>query len=566
MTKTQILKPGLQTKLKVSPLAIALGSGLLLGSSPAPLNLWLLAWVTIAPLWVLVVQQSQPSAQPTTHQRRGLAFFRLPLLWGIGYHGLALSWITGLHPLTWMGIPWLGSIAITLLAWGFITLWGATLVCSWAGGMGLLHRWWQKRRHPIDSVMSPPAWLRILWGTALWCGLETLWSLGALNWTSVSYTQSPTNLAILHLGQISGSMTVTAAIVAVNGCWAEAWLLRSATTTRKATHQPEASTDRQLLMLGGRWSGAKFYAALAIALLISLHSIGWHLASQPLVERPAAALKVGIIQGNVPTRIKLFAAGLRQAMTGYTMGYEQLVEQNVDVVLTPEGALPLIWQGANRDRSALDQAVRARQVPLWLGTLMPQGDRLTQSLITLQGDGEIWGRYNKIKLVPLGEYIPFSSHLGGMLDRLAIGRSNLLAGSDQQQFDTPFGQAAVAICYEIVFPELLRSQVAAGAEFMLTVANLDPYSTVLMAQYHAHDVMRAIETDRWVARATNTGYSGIIDPHGTTHWLSQPHTYATHAATIYRRSTQTLYSRWGNWLTLCLGGAAVVAIGIKGRH
>lgn len=551
MTKTQTLKPGFQTKLKVPPAAIALGSGLLLGLSPAPLNLWPLAWVAIAPLWVLVVRRSQ--AQPAVSCRPP-NFFQVPLLWGIGYHGLALAWVTGLHPLTWMGIPWLSSVAITLFAWGFITLWGAALVCGWAGGMGLWQRWWlgevtDRSRAAINQRYGGSGW-RILVGTALWCGLETLWSFGALNWTSVAYTQSPANGAILHLGQISGSMTVTAAIVAVNGCLAEAWLSRPAIA---ATDQAEPHPR----------SSATFYTA-ALALLIGLHLMGWSLALQPLVEQPDAALKVGIIQGNVPTRIKLFAAGLRQAMIGYTTGYQQLADQRVDVVLTPEGAMPFIWQGQNRDRSDLYQAVRDRQVPLWLGTLVPQGDRLTQSLITLQGDGATLGRYNKIKLVPLGEYIPFSDHFGGILDRWAIGRSNLLAGSDYQRFVTPFGSAAVAICYEIVFPELLRSQVAAGAEFILTVANLDPYGTELMAQYHAHDVMRAIETDRWVARATNTGYSGIIDPHGHTAWLSQPHTYATHAATIYRRQTQTLYNRWGNWLTPCLLGAT--AIGFKMRR
>ncbi len=557
MTKTQTLTPGFQTKVKMSPLAIALGSGLLLGISPAPLNLWGLAWVAIAPLWVLVVRRSQtPSA---LNPRSRLAFFGVPLLWGIGYHGLALAWITGLHPLTWMGIPWLSSIAITLFAWGFITLWGAALVCGWAGGMGLLQRWWLWRPGQIAGTTAPPAWLRLLWGTALWCSLETLWSLGALNWTSVSYTQSPTNLAILHWGQISGSMTVTAAIVVVNGCLAEAWLSWAEAIAGKF---PESFG----LHAPTRFVSAKFYTALAIGLFISLHGIGFYWARQPLVEKPEAALKVGIIQGNVPTRIKLFAEGLRRATVGYTTGYQTLVDQQVDVVLTPEGAMPLIWQGPNRDRNALYQAVRDRKVPLWLGTLVPQGDRLTQSLITIDGQGETLARYNKIKLVPLGEYIPFSNLLGGMLDQLAIGRSNLLAGTDHQQFDTPLGRAAVAICYEIVFPELLRAQVAAGAAFVLTVANLDPYGTVLMAQYHAHDVMRAIETDRWVARATNTGYSAIIDPHGSAPWLAPAHTYAAHAGTIYRRQTQTPYTRWGNWLTPFLLGSTAIAIGLKVRR
>jgi apolipoprotein N-acyltransferase len=72
------------------------------------------------------------------------------------------------------------------------------------------------------------------------------------------------------------------------------------------------------------------------------------------------------------------------------------------------------------------------------------------------------------------------------------------------------------------------------------------------AQHHAQDVMRAIETDRWTARATNTGYSAIVDPRGRTLWISGINTYAIHADTIYRRQTQTLYVKWGDWLTKVL--------------
>jgi apolipoprotein N-acyltransferase len=79
------------------------------------------------------------------------------------------------------------------------------------------------------------------------------------------------------------------------------------------------------------------------------------------------------------------------------------------------------------------------------------------------------------------------------------------------------------------------------------------------AQHHAQDIMRAIETDRWAVRATNTGYSAFVNPHGKTVWISGHNTYEVHTETIYRRQTQTLYVRWGDWLTpllLVLGGLA----------
>ena len=69
------------------------------------------------------------------------------------------------------------------------------------------------------------------------------------------------------------------------------------------------------------------------------------------------------------------------------------------------------------------------------------------------------------------------------------------------------------------------------------------------AQHHAQDVLRAVESDRWAARATNTGYSAIVDPHGNTVWKSDINQYQIHSDLIYLRQTETLYVRWGDWLT-----------------
>ena len=82
------------------------------------------------------------------------------------------------------------------------------------------------------------------------------------------------------------------------------------------------------------------------------------------------------------------------------------------------------------------------------------------------------------------------------------------------------------------------------------------------AQHHAQDVARAIETDRWAVRATNTGYSGIVDPNGRTIWLSGINTYETHAENVYLRQTETLYVKWGDWLTPLLG---LLSVGVLVR-
>jgi len=493
------------------PYLLALGSGSLMGLTVAPFQLWPLAWIALAPLWVLVLASAK---------QEGLFHLRLALLWGIGYHGLALQWITGVHPMTWMGVPWLASLAIALSCWTFITLWGAALVVLWATCMAMITR-------------GLGVFARILIGVALWCSLESLWSIGPLWWSSLSYTQSPHNLAILHLGQLSGPTTVTAALVAVNALVAETWLSRQA-------------EQFQLRYFG-----------IAVGLLISSHIAGSALYSQPLLQPPAAALEVGIIQGNVPNEIKLYPEGFRRAIEGYTEGYETLAAQGVDAVLTPEGALPFLWSDVRR--SSFYSAVLEKRVVAWLGAFGARGSSITNSLFTLTGTSEIFSRYDKVKLVPLGEYIPFEQILGSLIDRLSPLNAHQVAGQPNQIFATPFGRAIASICYESAFAEHLRRQAAAGGQFILSAANNAHYSAAMPAQHHAQDVMRAIETDRWSVRATNTGYSGIINPHGETQWISKLGAYQLHTATIYRRQTQTLYVRWGNWLTPLLLVLATVA-------
>ena len=142
----------------------------------------------------------------------------------------------------------------------------------------------------------------------------------------------------------------------------------------------------------------------------------------------------------------------------------------------------------------------------------------------------------------------------------------MLPGDVNQHFDTPFGRAIAAICYESAFPWIFRNQAAAGGQFIITASNNDPYNATMMSQHHAQDVMRAIESDRWAVRATNTGFSGIVDPHGKTQWLSGFRTYETHAHTIYRRQTQTLYVRWGDWLLPVLVVVALIGLGMESRR
>ena len=491
-----------------------------MGLTPAPWNAWYLAWIALVPLW-LIVFHTQKSWQQILLNA---------LVWGCGYQGLALFWITGVHPMTWMGVPWLASLAIAIFCWLFITLWGAALVVAWASSVKLIsNKIVKKKTTTILATNLINSGLNILIAIALWCSLEILWSYTPLWWSPLAYTQSPHNLAILQLSQLSGFTTVTAAIVLVNGLLAEA-IIKIINIKNK--------TKIQTIIL----------ISLPFICCLCLHLFGLSIYNLPLNNIEKKALTVGIIQGNIPNEIKLYSAGWRKALEGYTNGYLRLAAQGVDVVLTPETALPFAWQSITNSSNSFYSAVLTKQIPAWVGAWGKQDKNFTNSLFTLTGEGETYSRYDKYKLVPLGEYIPFESIVGGIVDRLSPLEAHQTAGKKDQIFDTPFGRAIVGICYESAFAQHFHRQAREGGEFIITAANNAHYSKSMPAQHHALDVMRAIETDRWAARATNTGYSAIVDPHGKTIWISQIDRYAIHTDTIYRRQTKTVYVRWGNWL------------------
>lgn len=506
----------------IAPLLLTAMAGFFMGIAAEPWGLWGLAWVALVPLWVNVLSNY------TLPSFAGIkTTLILALVWGIGYYGVALFWITGIHPMTWLGVPWLASLAITLFCWSFLTLWGSALVIIWTGLFVILSNQLARRFSRISLALT-----RVLIGTVLWCGLESLWSSTALWWSSLSYTQSFGNLIILHLGQISGPTTITATLLIVNGLIAEALIFN------RHQYDPQTPDQKSSLLL-----------ILAILFFIIAHGLGLMLYRTPLQKNPEQALKVGIIQGNIASEVKLNYSGFLQALNGYTTGYLTLANQGVDLVITPETALPFFWTDSNqRQNSSFYQAVLQQKVPAIVGSFALKENGYTNSLFAMDGAGNIIGQYDKVNLVPLGEFIPFSEVLGRFIRKLSPLEATLIHGKPTQQFQTPFGQATVGICYDSAFSDSFRRQTLQGGEFLITASNDAYYATTILAQHHALDVMRAIENHRWTIRATNTGYSAFIDPHGRTQWISNSNTYQLYADTIYRDLTQTFYVRWGDWL------------------
>lgn len=490
--------------------------GLLMGLSVAPTNLYWLAWLGLIPLWWMLY-------------RSNLTAILGSFCWGVSYHGFALFWTTGIHPMTWMGVSWFNSLIIAIFCWFFITLWGAILVTLWGSILTIII----KKNYPLI--------IKIIYGVSIWCLLEKLWSFSPLWWTSLSFTQSPHNLAILQLLKISGTTIITALIVLVNILWAEGFI--SILTENKGY---------KLIIYG-------------LIIMIIFHIIGYLMYQQKIVDRAENKIKIGIIQGNIPNEIKLDDEGFKTAFINYTKGYNYLAHKGVDLILTPETALPFFYQDIAKN-SILSEAIHHQKIPLLLGAFDRRDkNKYTNSLFSLDEEGKVIGKYDKIKLVPLGEYIPFRAVFGNLIRRLSPLDTELIAGKKEQLLNTPFGKVIVGICYDSAFSEVFRYQVLEGGEFMVTASNDAHYKDTMPQQHHAQDVMRSIEFDRYMARASNTGYSAIIDPHGNTRWISDINQYQTHVGEIYRRDTITFYVKKGDWLILVFAFLLLTIISVKGK-
>jgi apolipoprotein N-acyltransferase len=506
-------------------LGLALGSGILMGITLAPTEAWYFAWIALAPLWYLVCRD------------RHSPVVIYGFAWGIGFYGLGLSWIFGIHPMTWMGVPFFASLGIATFCLTFITLWGASLATFWSISL----------RFISDRSQSNPI-VRVILGTACWCGLEELYSLTDLWWTSLALTQSPHNLPILHLGQLSGPTTVSAAIVLVNGLLAEGYLAFE-------------RNHRQIKLIPSIGKASPYISG-AIGAIFILHLIGTSLADRPLIATPESSLNIGIIQGDIGNEVRHNQLGYQLAIENYTNGYRDLVKQGVDAVFTPETAFP--YTESQIKYTSFYRAILDQKVLAFIGGFGEASGATKNSILAIDGEGKVVSRYDKWKLVPLGEYIPFEQYIGKFIDTISPLNSHLLSGKFAPIVNTPFGNFIFGICYDSAYHEHFRRQAQTGS-LIITASNDAHYGAGMPAQHHAIDLMRAIETDRWTIRASNTGYSAAIDPHGRTQWISKLNEFAAHAHQVYRRNTQTLYVRFGNWLTPLLFAIGLILLTIDYR-
>jgi apolipoprotein N-acyltransferase len=251
--------------------------------------------------------------------------------------------------------------------------------------------------------------------------------------------------------------------------------------------------------LAGAWAGILAAAAL------------WSAVSLRLPD-PGEPLRLAAVQLDLDERKRYFGGddmeGLKQAVE-FT---EAALRHRPAMVLWPESVFIHGWE---EGRSGTAEATRlSRRVPLLLNANWFDRGRVYNAALLLRG-GEIAGRYAKRNLVPFGEYLPFRPLVEALgLKVIARSVSDFSRGTRAEVLQGPV-PLGVVLCYEIVFPQLVRPQVRGGAEVLAVLTNDAWYGFSGAPEQHFRQaLLRSVEFHRPLARAALTGISGFADAHG----------------------------------------------------
>jgi apolipoprotein N-acyltransferase len=290
----------------------------------------------------------------------------------------------------------------------------------------------------------------------------------------------------------------------------------------------------------------KYYALASVFLVLVIAIYGHFRISQPVGQGTA---KIGLVQGNVPQDAKLdysFAEEIHKRHIGMTQ--ELIRTSDPDIVFWAEAAtlFPIrtggIWSTEVRELAA------SARIPLIIGSDTFTGEEVFNSAYLLNKKGELEAQYDKIYLVPFGEYVPLKRFLffaGKMVPEI----SDFSPGTTYDPFVIDGQKISVNICFEVVFPQLSREFCNRGATLLSTMTNDAWFGrTSAPYQHFAMSVMRAIENRRYLVRAANTGISGFVDPYGRILQSTDIFVPAAIVGEIRWISELTFYTRFGDWL------------------
>jgi len=419
-------------------------------------------------------------------------FVRLPLLvlampWSLaalarlavnGKHALKLGWLQGALAAS-ASLYW---IALPVHDYGYLP-WILAVPCPllMAAVLGLYPALFCWLLFSTRSTMRPALW-GVFAGLS-WIAIEALrgWLFSGFPWLPLAATLAPWPFAIQG-ACLFGAFGLSG-VLAACGVWISGPGLVS-----------------RLLCL----------ATLAVLTAYGLWSV-----AQPV--RTDGEVRAAMIQGNIEQAAKWDAETLAQAVQKYTALTETVLSSHPDIIIWPETSLTFFVQDPGPETSLVKLFNRKTGIPMVAGApgYEPNGKTflIFNRAYLFQGD-KLAGFYDKEHLVPFGEYAPFGEDIP-ILSTLLQGVGAFTPGRRTSPLMAGRLAMGMLICYESIFTELAQERVRAGANVLVNISNDAWFGRSAAPRQHLElAVLRAVEQNRFLLRATNTGITALIDPKG----------------------------------------------------
>jgi apolipoprotein N-acyltransferase len=494
--------------MKKRDILLSLLSGVLLILSFPNFDLEFLVWFALVPLFYSIEGKGRFHG------------FRLGFLTGlISFLGILYWIIVAVH--TYGTVPLIPSALILLLLVVYLAL--------FIGAFTFLIRLIQIRSG-LQTILFTPL---------LWVALEYLRSflLTGFPWANLGYSQY-LNLPFIQMADITGAYGLSSVIVLVNAtlfCLLRQW--------RKRTFPLKE-------------------AVITVVILLVFLIYGYLKIS--MVDRQTAQdpqLSIGLVQGNIDQSIKWDESFQKETLKIYERLSFKVVEGKPDLIIWPETATPFFFQDAKEYQPLVFDIPKKTNAFLLFGSpsYKVQKGKVNHynSAYLVSRAGEVVGKYDKIHLVPFGEYVPLQDLLF-FIGSLGEGIGDFKSGKEIFNFSLPQGKFGVLICFEIIFPDLSRRFVKEGANFLVTITN-DAWFGRTSAPYQHFSIatLRAVENRVFVARAANTGITGFIDPKGKIVKQGGIFTEEAMNGMIRLSSRKTFYTLYGDVFAWVCSGFSI---------
>jgi apolipoprotein N-acyltransferase len=290
---------------------------------------------------------------------------------------------------------------------------------------------------------------------------------------------------------------------------------------------------------------------------------GTGLVASKLNARPNAAdpMTAALLQPNITQQMRWDAENTIAIYRKMMDMTERAAKNGAQLVVWPESTIPASYTETAFFREAIEAVSKQYSIDIILGSVATdpaRPNRIWNSAF-LASNGATVGHYDKIRLVPFGEYVP--------LRRMLFFAEKLVHAVGEFEFgtnDTPLvgkGRYGPAICYEVVYPQIARTQVKNGAEVIVTITNDAWYDgTSAPAQHLWQARLRAIETDRYLLRSATTGISAFVDPTGRVLESIPMGKDGIIYAKFQPRTTLTPYVRFGDWFAWVACTVVLIAL------